>query len=78
MSEKFYNTFEEMTKDIGEQSGEYVFEVKQKEIDQLKSQIEKMKCRENCGNDFEVYNSTTCPLYDFQNVSCPCDKWEME
>ena len=36
-------------------------------------QIEKMKCRENCGNDFEINNSTSCPLYDFQNVRCPCD-----
>lgn len=48
-----------------------------KEIDQLKAQIEKMKCRGNCGNDFEINNSTSCPLYDFQNVRCPCDKWEM-
>lgn len=47
------------------------------EIDQLKAQIEKMKCRENCGNAFEISNNTSCPLYDFQNVRCPCDKWEM-
>jgi len=53
------------------------WDYRQKEIDQLKTQIEKMKCRENCGNDFEISNNTSCPLYDFQNVRCPCDKWEM-
>ena len=53
------------------------WQYQQKKIDQLKAQIEKMKCRENCGNDFEINNNTSCPLYDFQNVRCPCDKWEM-
>ena len=49
----------------------------QKENAALEEQIEKMKCRENCGNDFEINNNTSCPLYDFQNVRCPCDKWEL-
>ena len=47
------------------------------EINKLEAQIGKMKCRENCGNDFEVSNGTTCPLYDFQNVRCPCENWEL-
>ena len=53
------------------------YQLKQEENKKLKAQIEKMKCRENCGNDFEINNNTSCPLYDFQNVRCTCDKWEM-
>jgi hypothetical protein len=52
--------------------------VLRQENEKLKEQIEMMKCRGNCSYDFEIKNNTYCPLYDFQNVKCPCNKWEME
>lgn len=40
LTEKIYKSYQELEKDIGEQSGEYVFEIKQKEIESLKKEFE--------------------------------------
>ena len=42
----------------------------------LKVQIKKMKNSMNCKTQNHL--GTRCPLNNFEDVNCPCNKWEME
>ena len=51
---KIYRTFDEMCKDIGEQDGRYVFEIKQAEIEQIKQQITKLEFSEEDAQQYAL------------------------
>lgn len=58
------------------------YENLEKENQQLKAQIEKMKCSKNC----QTWNEWQCPYardkeknYVYPNKNnCPCDKWKIK
>lgn len=43
MVKKIYKTYQELEEDLGEQSGQYVFEIKQKEIEELNKKIKSLE-----------------------------------
>lgn len=43
MANKIYKTYQELEEDIGEQSGQHVFEIKQKEIEELNKKIKTLQ-----------------------------------